>query len=56
MTSKDKKDDRVSLGYTQIRNDKGKIDSVFIMDDLKIDNGKIIRLDKKQRKLPSPKS
>jgi len=57
VTSKDKKENWVSLWYTQIRTDKaGKVDSVFIMDDLKIDNGKIVTLDEKSRKFPQPKS
>jgi len=57
VTSKDKKDNWVSLWYTQIATDKnGKVDSVFNMDDLKIDNGKIVVLDQKTRKFPKPKS
>ena len=57
VTSKDKKDNWVSLWYTEIHTDKtGKVDSVFNMDDLKIDNGKIVLLDQKTRKFPKPKS
>jgi hypothetical protein len=57
VTSKDKKDNWVSLWYTEIHTDKtGKVDSVFNMDDLKIDNGKIVMLDQKTRKFPKPKS
>jgi len=57
VTSKDKKDNWVSLWYTEIHTDKnGKVDSVFNMDDLKIDNGKIVVLDQKTRKFPKPKS
>ena len=57
VTSKDKKDNWVSLWYTEIHTDKtGKVDSVFNMDDLKIENGKIARLDQKTRKFPKPKS
>ena len=57
VISKDKKDNWVSLWYTQVETDKtGKVDSVFIMDDLKIDNGKIILLDQKTRKFPKAKS
>jgi len=56
VTSKDKKDNWVSLWYTEIHTDKsGKVDSVFNMDDLKIDNGKIVLLDQKTRKFPKPK-
>jgi hypothetical protein len=57
VTSKDKKDNWVSLWYTEIHTDKaGKVDSVFNMDDLKIDNGKIVLLDQKTREFPKPKS
>jgi malate synthase len=56
VTSKDKKDNWVSLWYTEIHTDKsGKVDSVFNMDDLKIDNGKIVLLDQKTRRFPKPK-
>jgi hypothetical protein len=51
VVSKDKKDNFVSLWYKQITTTKsGKIDSVYHMDDLKIDNGKIVLLDEKTRK------
>jgi hypothetical protein len=54
VTSKDKKDNWVSLWYTEVHTDKtGKVDSVYNMDDLKIDNGKIVVLDQKARKFPS---
>jgi hypothetical protein len=57
VTSKDKKDNWVSLWYTQVTTDKnGKVDSVFTMDDVKIENGKISRLDEKTRKFPKAKS
>jgi|SRR5947207_1640319 len=53
VTSKDKKDNWVSLWYHEIHTDKsGNVDSVFNMDDLKIDNGKIVVLDQKTRKFP----
>ena len=56
VTSKDKKDNWVSLWYTQIMTDKkGNADSVYNMDDLKIDNGKIVVLDQKTRKFPKAK-
>jgi hypothetical protein len=57
VTSKDKKENWVSLWYTEIDTDKsGKVDSVYHMDDLKIDNGKIVELDQKSRKFPKAKS
>ncbi|MBS1655573.1 MAG: hypothetical protein JSU05_12050 [Bacteroidetes bacterium] len=56
VVSKDKKDNWVSLWYKQITTDKsGKVDSVYCMDDLKIDNGKITVLDEKTRNFPAPK-
>lgn len=56
VISKDKKDEWVTLWYKQIVTDKsGKIDSAAVVDDLKIENGKITVLDEKQRKYPSPK-
>jgi len=56
VVSKDKKNNWVSLWYKQITTDKkGKTDSVFYMDDLKLENGKIVILDEKQRRYPSSK-
>jgi hypothetical protein len=56
VVSKDKKNNWVSLWYKQIVTDKsGKTDSIFYMDDLKIENGKITILDEKQRRYPAPK-
>jgi hypothetical protein len=56
VVSKDKKDNWVSLWYKEITTDKsGKVDSVYCMDDLKIDNGKITVLDEKTRKFPAAK-
>jgi len=53
VTSKDKKNNWVSLWYNEIHTDKnGNVDSVFNMDDLKVDNGKIVVLDQKTRKFP----
>ena len=57
VTSKDKTQNWVSLWYNEIHTDKtGKVDSAFNMDDLKIENGKIVELDQKTRKFPKPKS
>lgn len=56
VVSKDKKENWVSLWYTEVHTDKtGKVDSVYYMDDLKIDNGKIVILDQKSRKFPKAK-
>lgn len=56
VVSKDKKDNWVSLWYKQISTDKkGKTDSAFYMDDVKLENGKIVVLDEKLRKYPAPK-
>lgn len=47
----------VSLWYKQVMEDNnGKKDSISVMDDLKIEKGKIIELDEKTRKLPKKKS
>jgi hypothetical protein len=56
VISKDKKNEWVTLWYKQIITSKsGKIDSVAVVDDLKIENGKVVVLDEKQRKYPAPK-
>ena len=56
VISKDKKNEWVSLWYNQVMTDsKGKTDSVFVMDDLKIENGKITVLDEKTRRYPVKK-
>ena len=48
VISKDKKDEYVTLWYKKIETDKrGKTDSLSVIDDLKIVNGKIIELDQK---------
>ena len=57
VRSKAKNEEFVSLWYTQIWEDnKGKTDSISVMDDLKIENGKIVELDEKTRKFPKKKS
>ena len=52
VISKDKKEEWVTLWYSQKWEDmKGKKDSLDIIDDLQIKDGKIIRLDEYSRKL-----
>jgi len=52
VISKDKKDEWVTFWYTQKWQDtNGNIDSADIVNDLKMENGKIIRLDEYTRKL-----
>jgi hypothetical protein len=52
VISKDKKDEWVTLWYRQKWEDnKGKSDSSDIVNDLKMKDGKIIRLDEYTRKL-----
>lgn len=56
VVSKDKKNNWVSLWYKQIMTGKsGKVDSVYCMNDIKIENGKITVLDEKTRKYPASK-
>ncbi|MEP7252039.1 MAG: hypothetical protein ABI683_06650 [Ginsengibacter sp.] len=56
VISKDKKVEYVSLWYKQIWEDnKGKKDSVALIDDIELKNGKIIGLDEKSRKYPGKK-
>jgi hypothetical protein len=56
VTGKDKKDEWVTVWYKQIITDKtGKIDSAYVVDDLKVENGKFTMLDEKERKSPAPK-
>jgi hypothetical protein len=56
VVSKDKKKEYVSLWYKEyITNSKGEQDSVQCMDDLLFENGKIVLLNEKTRKLGPPK-
>ncbi|HMC84859.1 MAG TPA: hypothetical protein VKI61_05010 [Chitinophagaceae bacterium] len=56
VISKDKKEEFVTLWYKQVITDKkGKKDSATWVDDLKIENGKIVLLDEKSRKFPAKK-
>ena len=51
VKSKNGKKEYVSMWYNQKWQDaKGTWDSVFCMDDLKIENGKIVSIDEKRRK------
>lgn len=53
---KDGSREYVSLWYKEITTDKkGKTDSVFVMDDLLIKNGKIVSIDQKIRHFPDAK-
>lgn len=53
VKSKDGKKEYVSLWYNEKWEDqKGKMDSVSVMDDLEIKNGKIISIDQKIRHFP----
>lgn len=56
VISKDKKDEYVTLWYVQTTTDKkGKIDSVAVINDLKMSNGKIVALDEATRRFPVKK-
>lgn len=56
VISADKKDEWVTLWYKEYHTDKkGVTDSMGVVDDLKISNGKIIVLDEKTQKLGPPK-
>jgi hypothetical protein len=52
----DKKDTWVTIWSTQKWTDKkGKTDSVYLVDDILIKDGKILEVDEKQREFPVPK-
>lgn len=56
VISKDKKTEYVTLWYRQIWTDKkGKTDSLAVIDDCKIVNGKIVELDEKIQHFPVKK-
>jgi soluble cytochrome b562 len=56
VISSDKKTEYVTLWYKQIWTDtKGKIDSIGVIDDAKIVNGKIVELDEKIQHYPAKK-
>jgi hypothetical protein len=53
VISKDKKYEWVGLWYKEKWTDKaGKTDSVFVMDDVRVVDGKIVELDEKRRHYP----
>ncbi|MEO7307092.1 MAG: hypothetical protein ABIR78_11835 [Ferruginibacter sp.] len=56
VISKDKKSEYVTLWYKQIWTDKkGKTDSLAVIDDARIVNGKIVELDEKIQHFPAKK-
>lgn len=53
VKSKATNEEYVSLWYNQTTEDmKGKVDSLSVMNDMKIEKGKIVELDEKTRKFP----
>ncbi|MEO6550044.1 MAG: hypothetical protein ABIN94_18725 [Ferruginibacter sp.] len=56
VISKDKKSEYVTMWYKQIETDKkGKTDSLSVVDDVKIVNGKIVEIDQKIQHFPTNK-
>ena len=56
VISKDKKEEYVTMWYVQTTTDKkGKTDSVAVINDLKLMNGKITELDEAYRHFPVKK-
>ncbi|HEY1017354.1 MAG TPA: hypothetical protein VGE25_00045, partial [Sediminibacterium sp.] len=56
VISKDKKDEYVTLWYKQIMTDNmGKTDSLAMINDFKIVNGKIVALSEAMRHYPAKK-
>lgn len=56
VISADKKDEYVTMWYKQAwKDDKGKADSLNVVDDCKMQNGKIIQLDEKVQHFPAKK-
>ena len=56
VISKDKKAEYVTMWYKQVFTDKnGKTDSLAVIDDCKIVNGKIVELDEKIQHFPAKK-
>jgi len=56
VISADKKDEWVTMWYKQAwKNDKGVADSLAVVDDCKMHNGKMIELDEKVQRYPGKK-
>lgn len=56
VISKDKKDEWVTLWYTEIVTDKtGKTDSLAMVNDIKVSKGKIVELNESVRHFPTKK-
>lgn len=56
VISEDKKDEYVTLWYKQAwKNDKGVADSISVIDDCKMKNGKMVELDEKIQHYPAKK-
>jgi len=56
VISKDGKTEYVTMWYKQIMTDKqGKTDSIAVVDDCRIMNGKIVELDEKVQRIPAKK-
>ncbi len=56
VISKDKKDEWVTLWFTQINTYKnGNIDSMAMINDVKVSNGKIVEISEAQRRFPTKK-
>lgn len=56
VISKDKKEEWVTMWYKQVTTTKsGVTDSIAVVDDAKVVNGKIVVLDEKSRRLPAKK-
>ncbi len=56
VKSKKRGEEWVSLWYTEMQTSKNnKTDSVYVMDDMKIVNGKVAEIDSKARRIPSNK-
>jgi hypothetical protein len=56
VVSKDKKENYVTMWYTQVFTDaSGKVDSTAIINDIKIENGKIVELSEASRHFPVKK-
>lgn len=55
VISQDKRTEYVTLWYKEVNTDKkGKTDSINVVDDLRIANGKIVELDQKIQHFPRP--